>query len=86
MSIVILFLSPIEDDRMGKLKIGVLEDDKPATITVKLTPAVYRDLIAYAEVLKSECGQAIEPNSLISPMLARFMASDRAFRKVRRQS
>ena len=70
---------------MGKLKIGVIEDDKPVTITVKLPPAVHRDLIAYAEVLKREVEQAIEPSSLIAPMLARFMATDRAFRKARRQ-
>ena len=70
---------------MGKLKIGVIEDDKPVTITVKLPPAVHRDLIAYAEVLKCEVEQTIEPSSLIAPMLARFMATDRAFRKARRQ-
>ena len=71
---------------MGKLKIGVIEDEKPVTITIKLPPAVHRDLIAYAEALKRERGQAIEPSSLIAPMLARFMATDRAFRKARRQS
>jgi hypothetical protein len=71
---------------VGKLKIGVIEDEKPVTITIKLPPAVHRDLIAYAEVLKRERGQAIEPSSLIAPMLARFMATDRAFRKARRQS
>jgi hypothetical protein len=70
---------------VGKLKIGVIEDDKPVTITVKLPPAVHRELIAYADVLKRELGQAIEPSSLIAPMLARFMATDRAFRKARRQ-
>ena len=70
---------------MGKLKIGAIEDDKPVTITIKLPPAVHRDLITYAEVLKRERGQAIEPSSLIAPMLARFMATDRAFRKARRQ-
>ena len=70
---------------MGKLKIGVIEDNKPVTITVKLPRAVHRDLMAYAEVLKRERGQAIEPNSLIAPMLARFMATDRAFRKARKE-
>jgi hypothetical protein len=48
---------------VGKLTIGVIEDDKPMTITVKLPLAVHRDLIAYAEVLKREVGQAIEPSS-----------------------
>jgi hypothetical protein len=68
-----------------KLKIGVIEDDKPVTMTVKLPAAVHRDLRAYAEVLKREGGHAIDLNSLVAPMLARFMATDRAFRRARRQ-
>ena len=40
---------------------------------------------AYAEALARESGQAIaEPTKLIAPMLARFMATDRAFTKNRR--
>jgi hypothetical protein len=70
---------------MSKLKIGVIEDDKPVTISIKLPPSVHRDLIAYAEVLKRDGGRAIDPTSLVAPMLARFMATDRAFRRARRQ-
>ncbi len=69
---------------MSKLKIGLIEDDKPVTISTKLPASVHRDLIAYAEVLKREGGRAIDPNSLVAPMLARFMATDRAFRRARR--
>ena len=64
---------------MTKLKIGAIEDDKPVTITIKLPAVVHRDLMAYAEVLKREGG---DPNSLVAPMLARFMATDRAFRQI----
>jgi hypothetical protein len=35
-------------------------------------------------VLAAESGQAIDPAKLIAPMLARFMATDRAFAKARR--
>ena len=70
---------------MSKLKIGAIEDDKSVTMTIKLPAAVHRDLSAYAEVLKREGGQAIDLKSLIAPMLARFMATDRAFRRARRQ-
>jgi hypothetical protein len=46
---------------------------------------VHRDLLAYAEVLARETGQEIaEPTKLIAPMLARFMATDRVFAKIRR--
>jgi type IV secretory pathway VirB10-like protein len=40
-----LVLEPYRGDRVGKLKIGVIDDDKPVTITVKLPPGVHRDLI-----------------------------------------
>jgi hypothetical protein len=69
---------------MSKLKIGVIADDKPVTINIKLPAAVYRDLLAYAEVLKREGGQVTDPNSLVAPMLAQFMATDRAFRRARK--
>ena len=70
---------------MSKLKIGAIEDVKPVTMTIKLPAAVHRDLKAYAEVLKREGGHSIDLNSLVAPMLARFMAIDRAFRRARRQ-
>ena len=70
---------------VSKLKIGAIEDDKPVTMTIKLPAAVHRDLRAYAEVLKRERGHTIDLNSLVAPMLARFMATDRAFRRARRR-
>jgi hypothetical protein len=69
---------------MPKLKIGSIEDDKPVSLTVKLPAMVYRDLTVYAEVLKLDGGQLVDPASLIAPMLKRFMATDRAFAKSRR--
>lgn len=71
---------------MAKLKLGPLEDDKPVRITVELPAVVHRDLTAYAEALARETGQALESTKLIGPMLARFMATDRAFAKARRAS
>jgi hypothetical protein len=67
---------------MAKLKLGALDDDKP----VKELPAtVHRNLIAYAEVLARETGRPVgDPIKLISPMIERFMATDRAFAKARR--
>lgn len=68
---------------MGKLKLGPLEDDKPVKVSVDLPAAIYRDLLAYAEILGQENGQTIEPAKLIAPMIARFMATDRAFLRIR---
>ncbi len=70
---------------MTKLKIGIIADDKPVKLTVELPATVHRDLLAYAEVLAHETGQGTaEPTKLIAPMLARFMATDRVFAKIRR--
>ena len=70
---------------MTKLKLGRLSDEKPVKISVDLPAAVHRDLIAYAEVLGRTTGQAApDPAKLIVPMIERFMATDRAFAKARR--
>jgi hypothetical protein len=69
---------------MAKLKLTNVPDDKPIKMTVDLPAAVYRDLTAYAEVIGQESGQAApQPGKLIVPMLQRFMATDRAFAKLR---
>ena len=70
---------------MSKLKLSAIEDDKPVRLTVELPAAVHRDLAVYAEALGQGTGKVtVEPAKLIPPMLARFMATDRAFAKLRR--
>lgn len=69
---------------MGKLKLGLLADDKPVRLTLELPAATHRDLVAYAEILASETSRPTEPAKLIPPMTERFMATDRAFAKARR--
>ena len=66
---------------MAKLKLGAIADDKPMKLTVEL-PA-----LAYAKALARETGQPIaDPSKLVAPILARFMATDRAFAKARRKN
>ena len=70
---------------MIKLKLGVLDDDKPVKVSVELPATVHRDLMAYGEVLARETGRPIgDPVKLIVPMIERFMATDRAFAKALR--
>jgi hypothetical protein len=79
-------LNPIavEEAQLKKLKLGAIADDKPVKLTLELSAAVHRDLLAYGQVLARETGQGpIEPAKLIGPMLARFMATDRVFAKAR---
>jgi hypothetical protein len=72
---------------MAKLKLGAIADEKPVKLTVELPAAVHRDLLAYAKALARETGQPIaDPLKLVAPMLARFMATDRAFAKARRKT
>ncbi len=72
---------------MAKLKLGAIADDKPVKLTVELPAAVHRDLLAYAKALARETGQPIaDPLKLVAPILARFMATDRAFAKARRKT
>lgn len=69
---------------MVKLKLGPLVDEKPVRLTIELPAQVHRDLAAYAEVLGRENGQAVELAKLVAPMLTRFMATDRAFARLKR--
>jgi hypothetical protein len=69
---------------MTKLKIGSVVDEKSVKVTIELPAEIDRDLKTYADALKRESGQAInDPTKLIAPMLKRFMATDRAFRRLR---
>lgn len=71
---------------MTKLKLDALSDDKPVKVTVELPASVHRDLVAYAKVLERQTAQTVaEPAKLIGPMVERFMATDRAFAKLRRE-
>lgn len=71
---------------MAKLKIDALPDDKPVKVSLELPASLHRDLAAYAEALSRQSGQPIrDPTKLVVPMLVRFMATDRAFAKSRRQ-
>lgn len=69
---------------MTKLKLGAIADERPVRLTIELPAILHRDLTSYAELLARETGQRTEPAKLIAPMLARFIASDRAFTKARR--
>jgi hypothetical protein len=72
---------------MAKLKLGAIADDRPVKLTVELPAAVHRDLLAYAKALARETGQPIaDPSKLVAPILAQFMATDRAFAKARRKN
>ncbi len=70
-----------------KLKLSAIPDDKPVKLTVELPAEVHRNLVAYADVMARDSGEAApEPARLIAPMLQRFMATDRAFARLRKSN
>jgi hypothetical protein len=70
---------------MAKLKLGTIPDEEPVKLTIELPATIHRDLVAYGNAIGRETGQGVvEPAKLIGPMLVRFMATDRAFAKLRR--
>ncbi len=69
---------------MTRLKLGAIPDEKPVKLTVELSAELHRDLTAYSEALALQTGQRVEPARLVAPMLARFMATDRGFVRVRK--
>ncbi|HEY2707123.1 MAG TPA: DUF2274 domain-containing protein [Caulobacteraceae bacterium] len=69
---------------MPKLKLSLVEDDKPVRMTVELPAKLHRDLVAYGRLLGGET--PIDPVKLVGPMLERFMATDRGFAQARRRT
>lgn len=71
---------------MTDLRLGAILDDKPVKCTVELSGALYRTLCEYAQVHAAQTGVAHgTPERLIAPMMERFMASDRAFARLRKK-
>ena len=70
---------------MAKLKLGPIADDRPVKLTIEIPARLHCHLVTYGTVLNGgeELG-APTPEQLIAPMLERFMATDRAFAKARR--
>lgn len=72
---------------MTRLKLSDINDEKPVKLTIEIPARLHRDLIAYGVVLNGgNASGAPEPDKLVAPMLARFIATDREFAKIRRTS
>jgi hypothetical protein len=72
---------------VSKLKLGIVESDKPISVNIRLPAQVYRDLEAYAGALAEETNQPrTDVRKLIVPIVTHFLASDRGFSKARRQA
>ncbi|WP_454882646.1 DUF2274 domain-containing protein [Sphingomonas oryzagri] len=68
---------------MSGLKLGRLPDRTPLKISLVLPPDLHHALQQYAEIYRETYGEAQPVSELILAMLAAFLASDRAFAKMR---
>ncbi len=72
---------------MTRLKLADLADEKPMRLTLEIPARLYRDLAAYALAVNGgDTKGAPTVERLVPPMLERFIATDRAFAKLRRSS
>ena len=72
---------------MSKLRLGMVESDKPVRLSIKVPAPVYRNLLSYADALAAATKQdPLKPDKIIPAMIEQFMATDRGFAKFRRKS
>lgn len=73
---------------MSKLRLGPVVEDKPVKITIEVDSGLLRELADYARIhaKANNLSEPMVPERLIAPMVARFIASDREFSKLRRRA
>lgn len=69
---------------MPQLKVGPVLDDRPVKRTIELPASIDRLLVDYAKVASEQAGASYKPEQLVPQMLQRFIATDRAFTKLRK--
>jgi hypothetical protein len=71
----------------SRIAIPKVRDDRPAIeYRVKLDAILHDELLLYRQLYVQTYGQEIEVKDLLEPILRRFMATDRTFRKFRKQN
>lgn len=71
---------------MTRLKLADITDDRPVKLTIEIPARLHRRLVDYGLVLNNGSPDgAPGPATLVAPMLERFIASDRDFRRARRR-
>lgn len=72
---------------MSRIAIPKVRDDRPPIeYRVKLDPSLNDELLLYRRLYVQTYGQEIEAKDLLEPIVRRFLASDRLFRKFRKQN
>ena len=70
---------------MPRIAIPQVRDDRPTVeYRVRLDPKLSDELLLYSRLYQEAYGQPIEPKDLPEPIVRRFLAADREFRRFRR--
>ena len=67
------------------LRLGKLPDKTPAKLTIMLSPEQLDALNDYAEIYESTYGRREQIEQLAPVMIAKFLSSDPAFKRARKQ-
>ena len=70
---------------MPRIAIPKVRDDRPAVeYRVRLDPKLNDEPLLYGRLYQAAYGQPIKPKDLLEPILRRFLATDRQFRRFRK--
>lgn len=71
---------------MSRIAIPKVRDDRtPVEYRIKLDPKINDDLLLYQKLYERTYGQRIEPKDLLEPIVQRFLANDRGFRRFKKE-
>jgi len=71
---------------MPHIAIPKVRDDRPPVeYRVKLDPSLNDELMLYRHLYVRTYGQEIDAKDLLEPIVRRFLAADRSFRKFKKQ-
>jgi hypothetical protein len=71
---------------MTGIRLQRLLDRTPVKLTIAISPELNRALSDYAQAYEQAYGQAESPAELVPAIIESFLASDRAFARMRRGS
>ena len=71
---------------MPRIAIPKVRDDRnPVEYRIKLDPKTNDDLLLYQKLYERTYGQRIEPKDLLEPIVQRFLANDRSFKRFKKE-
>lgn len=71
---------------MTRIAIPKVRDDRsPTEYRIKLDPSIHDDLMLYHQLYEKTYGQQIDPKDLLEPIISRFLANDRGFRRFKKE-